>query len=382
MQHDMAITKTHAIFLDPPLIFKPERMLGSRDKMPFEFDRNRKARFGVIDREATKERDALSSSCSPSSSAPTDSTRWFELDSCMFFHVANCWEDEASGTIKLFLCVFEDFDLDLDQVKPAGDGETKESSPPSSSSSPRSGYARLNEVTLDLRTGLASRRVVDPTLFGDFPRINEKFTGVHSKFAYVATMDPASPVPLFDGGEGDFDLLERKTERESLSLFLFLQRGEEREREKERESAEERGKKLTLNFSPFSLSPFGVGKKTSSVSKVDLLARDPSKAVVASFKYGKGRHGGEATFVADPHRRRNGGAEDAGFLVTFVFDEATRKSELLVLDAQDLSNSSAGFRVPLPVRVPYGFHVVHVVEEELRKQEGLSGIGGGAAREE
>ena len=312
MQHDMAITKQHAIFLDPPLNFKPEHMLGSKSKMPFVFDRARKARFGVIDREATKER-----SNSASSSGSSDSTRWFELDSCMFFHVANAWE-EGNDKIKLFLCVFEDFDLDLDQVRPATGSEEKSSSP-SPSSAARSGYARLNEVTLDLRTGLASRRVVDANLYGDFPRINEKLTGVKSNYAYVATMDPTSPVPLFDG-----------------------------------------------------------------VAKVDLLARDPSKAVVASFKYGKGRHGGEATFVADPHRRKNGGAEDAGFLVTYVFDEATQKSELLVLDAADLSNANAGFRVPLPVRVPYGFHVAHVAEEELRKQRDVVGGAGagGAAREE
>ena len=123
------------------------------------------------------------------------------------------------------------------------------------------------------------------------------------------------------------------------------------------------------------------------MSKVDLLAKDPSKAVVASFKYGKGRHGGEATFVADPHRRNGRDrAEDAGFLVTYVYDGATERSELLVLDAQDLSNADAGFRVPLPVRVPYGFHVAHVVEEALREQEGLgvagNGNGGSAAREE
>lgn len=310
MQHDMAITKRHAIFLDPPLIFKPEVMLGSKERMPFVFDRTRKARFGVIDREATKER-----SSSASSSSLSDSTRWFELDACMFFHVANAWE-EGNDKIKLFLCVFEDFDLDLDRVKPSSAAKAGSEKAPSSSDVAFSGYARLNEVTLDLRTGLASRRVVDANLYGDFPRINEKLTGVKSRYTYVATMDPLSPVPLFDG-----------------------------------------------------------------VAKVDLLAKDPSKAVVASFKYGKGRHGGEATFVADPHRR-NGGAEDAGFLVTYVFDEATQRSELLVLDAGDLSNANAGFRVPLPVRVPYGFHVAHVAEEELRKQEGGLAAGGGAAREE
>ena len=324
MQHDMAITKNHAIFLDPPLIFKPEAMLGSTSKMPFVFDRNRKARFGVIDREATKERSSTrfgvidreatkerSSSSSSSSSSTTcttstsDSTRWFELDSCMFFHVANAWE-EGSDKIKLFLCVFEDFDLDLDQVKPVGDEKkstsSSASSSPSDNNSARSGYARLNEVTLDLKTGLATRRVLDDDLYGDFPRINEKLTGVKSRFAYVATMDPSSPVPLFDGGKGDG---EREREEVRVSFFLFFTARAGRD--------EEEGQKLALTCP--SLSLFRKKKKKLPVSKVDLLARDPSKAVVASFKYGKGRHGGEATFVADPHRR-NGSAEDAGFLVT------------------------------------------------------------------
>ena len=70
---------------------------------------------------------------------------------------------------------------------------------------------------------------------------------------------------------------------------------------------------------------------------------------------------------------------------SYVFDESTQKSELVVLDAQDLSgaSSSSGFRVPLPARVPYGFHVAHVTDEELRGQEGLVvGGNGGAAREE
>lgn len=203
MQHDMAITKQYAIFLDPPLIFKPEAMLGSKDKMPFVFDRARKARFGVIDREAAKERSS-SSSYYPSSSASvssTDSTRWFELDSCMFFHVANAWE-EGADIVKLFLCVFEDFDLDLDQVKPVvEERSSSSSSDPASAYSARLGYARLNEVTLDLKTGLASRRVLEPRLHGDFPRVNDRLTGVRSRFAYVATIDSASPVPLFDGGK-------------------------------------------------------------------------------------------------------------------------------------------------------------------------------------
>lgn len=68
--------------------------------------------------------------------------------------------------------------------------------------------------------------------------------------------------------------------------------------------------------------------------------------------------------------------------MTYVFDEKTQQSELVVLDAQDLSNANSGYRVPLPIRVPYGFHVAHVAEEELKKQEGLLVAAVAGAREE
>ncbi|CAN5840895.1 carotenoid oxygenase family protein [soil metagenome] len=62
-------------------------------------------------------------------------------------------------------------------------------------------------------------------------------------------------------------------------------------------------------------------------------------------------HGGEWLFVpttADP-------ADDAGYLLGFVHDDATDVSELVVLDATDVAAGPVA-RVPTPQRVPYGFH--------------------------
>ena len=47
--------------------------------------------------------------------------------------------------------------------------------------------------------------------------------------------------------------------------------------------------------------------------------------------------------------------EDDGWLLGYVYDSATDKSELLVLDAHDLGSGPVA-RVALPVRVPAGFH--------------------------
>ena len=69
------------------------------------------------------------------------------------------------------------------------------------------------------------------------------------------------------------------------------------------------------------------------------------------FDHGPGRAAGEPVFVA----RADGTEEDAGWLVTFVHDLAAGSAEFVVLDAQDFDRGYVA-RVPLPQRVPFGFH--------------------------
>ncbi len=63
-----------------------------------------------------------------------------------------------------------------------------------------------------------------------------------------------------------------------------------------------------------------------------ILKHDLQTGASTSFEFGAGRHGAEPYFVA----REGAKAEDDGYLMTFVYDEASRKSELVVLNAQDL----------------------------------------------
>ena len=62
-----------------------------------------------------------------------------------------------------------------------------------------------------------------------------------------------------------------------------------------------------------------------------------------------GRTSGEWCFVP------TGTAEGEGYVMAFVFDPQTTTSSLVVLDAQDVAGGPVA-EVPLPVRVPYGFH--------------------------
>ena len=79
------------------------------------------------------------------------------------------------------------------------------------------------------------------------------------------------------------------------------------------------------------------------------IKHDLQTGARAVFDHGPGRAAGEPVFVGRP----GGTAEDDGWLVTFVH-EADR-SEFVVLDAQDFDRGYVA-RVPLPQRVPFGFH--------------------------
>ena len=53
--------------------------------------------------------------------------------------------------------------------------------------------------------------------------------------------------------------------------------------------------------------------------------------------------------------REGSTAEDDGYLLMYVYDKTTDTSEFVVLDARDVAADPLA-RVPLPQRVPFGFH--------------------------
>ena len=70
-----------------------------------------------------------------------------------------------------------------------------------------------------------------------------------------------------------------------------------------------------------------------------------------TFDHGAGRAAGEPVFVGKAGRSE----EDAGWLVTFVHDLGRQSTEFVVMDAEDLDRGYVA-SVPLPQRVPFGFH--------------------------
>lgn len=91
---------------------------------------------------------------------------------------------------------------------------------------------------------------------------------------------------------------------------------------------------------------------------------DYHKGVLQTHLFGRGRYGGEATFVP----RRAAQKEDDGYLLVIVWDSASNQSELLILNALDLTDAPVA-RVLLSVRVPFGFHASFIPRAGLSAGE-------------
>lgn len=88
-----------------------------------------------------------------------------------------------------------------------------------------------------------------------------------------------------------------------------------------------------------------------SIDQDALVKFDHQRGTHELHRHGPGRSGGEGVFVPRP----DGQHEDDGWLITFVYDQALDRSELVVVDARDMSAPPLA-RVHLPQRVPHGFH--------------------------
>jgi carotenoid cleavage dioxygenase-like enzyme len=74
MMHDFALTAQHVIFMDLPVVFNLDSAIKG-ERLPFRWDDNYGARLGVLRRDD-----------------PYGTIRWFDIDPCYVFHVANAYD--------------------------------------------------------------------------------------------------------------------------------------------------------------------------------------------------------------------------------------------------------------------------------------------------
>ncbi len=103
-----------------------------------------------------------------------------------------------------------------------------------------------------------------------------------------------------------------------------------------------------LNGKPYQ---YGYTVAVEGYSFPSIYKHDLRSGKATAFSVGPGRHSAEPVFIP----RDGATAEDDGYLMTYVYDSAKNTSDLLILDAQDLTRPALA-QVHLPDRVPYGFH--------------------------
>ena len=82
-----------------------------------------------------------------------------------------------------------------------------------------------------------------------------------------------------------------------------------------------------------------------------IIRFDNETGSLEQWKSGYGAQPDEAIFVPTT----DGTAEDEGWLLSMVYNRVDKLSELVILEAQDLSKGPIA-KVIMPRRVPFGFH--------------------------
>ena len=144
MMHDFAMTAGHVIFMDLPIVFYLEIAINGRGDMPFRWDDNYGARFGVLRRDD-----------------PFGEVRWFEIDPCYVFHVANSYDSPDGKSVVLQAVRYPEL-----WRNDGGFGAS----------------GVLWEWIIDLTTGTVSERQLDDRAV-EFPRIDDRLAGLPAHYA-------------------------------------------------------------------------------------------------------------------------------------------------------------------------------------------------------
>ncbi|KAF6767368.1 Carotenoid oxygenase [Kalmanozyma brasiliensis GHG001] len=337
MMHDFGATSTHTVIIDVPLSLDMMNLV--RGKPILHYDPTQACRFGVLPRYAPEE------------------VRWFESpEACCVYHTANSWNDEGklgaeeAGTtgINMLGCRLNSATL----VYSAGNllPPSHVLPPPNCPEKCQLYYWRFDLERSD--TNMVSHEFALSDVPFEFPTINEEYSMQQARYVYGTSMRDGT----FDAGLGKAAKIDALVKIDAASLIR-------------------KGKAM-----------WGQGRlragdsvDTRTVEEVLSAQRDGTATpddAIKIFEMPRGWYAQETTFVP---RRTGSCEEDDGWLVCYVFDEATglhpstgdvlpgATSELWIIDAKNMRDVVC--RVKLPQRVPYGLHGTLFTEEQIAAQK-------------
>jgi carotenoid cleavage dioxygenase-like enzyme len=148
LMHDFALTAQYVVFLDLPLLFNLGVALTrpyQRD-LPYRWDDRYRARLGVLRRDD-----------------PYGQLRWFDIDPCFVFHIANAYDLASSGGNDIVLEV-----LRYDEMWRQRSDFASE--------------AALWRWTINLDTGVVEERQLDDRGV-EFPRVDDRLAGTAARYS-------------------------------------------------------------------------------------------------------------------------------------------------------------------------------------------------------
>ncbi|MGB1015649.1 MAG: carotenoid oxygenase family protein, partial [Nannocystaceae bacterium] len=176
LQHDMAITRDDAVLIDPAMAV--DRSLRGVGSAKVRFYRDRGTRLGLLPRRQQTRGQTPDH---------TAAVQWFTAKPCYMYHTINAWEQ--GDEVVVIGCRIAD--------PLVGDPNNPKQAP----TVPCLAHLRIEPYlyrwVLNRKTGLVQETQLDDALT-EFPRINDQFLGVQSRYAYNPRVKQGSTL-LFDG---------------------------------------------------------------------------------------------------------------------------------------------------------------------------------------
>jgi carotenoid cleavage dioxygenase len=175
MMHDFGVTQDYLVLHIVPSIGSWERL--EQGKPHFGFDTTMPVYLGVIPR-----RDGVTQ----------DDIRWFKRDNCFASHVMNAFQDGTK--------------VHFDTPEAANNMFPFFPDVHGAPFNPREAASHLTRWTVDMASNsdeFASIERLTETV-GEFPRIDDRFTGLPYRYGWMLEMDMQRPVELKGGSAGGF----------------------------------------------------------------------------------------------------------------------------------------------------------------------------------
>ncbi|KAF2919435.1 hypothetical protein DAI22_08g133400 [Oryza sativa Japonica Group] len=168
--HEIGVTGTYNIIIDSPLTLNPTRML--RGAPVLEFEEESYSRIGVMPHYGD-----------------ADSVIWFYVEPFCTFHLVNCFEEGHEVVVRGF---------HVPSSAIMGPRQKNMVMDTSSQEPNEENFSRLYEWRLNLKTRtVAGKYLTSLDVALEFPVINDKFSGLRHRYAYVQVADCSA---CFGGG--------------------------------------------------------------------------------------------------------------------------------------------------------------------------------------